>query len=227
MQLELVEARMAESGELTASEKKLAEYLLERGCLAEGLERFEPLEHLTALQDRLWLANFVMAEGARDVVELGVWAGMTTMSLALPGVNVFAVDTWEGGDSDSSDRINGLALEIGRAELESQFWLNMGELLFSRVFPIRGDTGEVGQRWFYEVDFVFVDAAHDYYSVKMDLDSWWPHLRAGGIMCGHDYSWQGVQQAVHEKFPDANHARRLGADENLDIWWVRKPKDSA
>lgn len=34
---------------------------------------------------------------------------------------------------------------------------------------------------------VFIDAAHDYDSVKKDLESWWPKICKGGILAGHDF----------------------------------------
>lgn len=38
------------------------------------------------------------------------------------------------------------------------------------------------------VDFVFVDAMHSYQAVRDDLDTWWPKVRPGGLLSGHDYS---------------------------------------
>lgn len=37
------------------------------------------------------------------------------------------------------------------------------------------------------LDFAFLDAAHDRPSVEIDLDLWWPKIRAGGLLLGHDY----------------------------------------
>jgi len=37
--------------------------------------------------------------------------------------------------------------------------------------------------------FVYVDARHDYLGVMHDLGAWWPKVRPGGVMAGHDYSW--------------------------------------
>jgi hypothetical protein len=37
------------------------------------------------------------------------------------------------------------------------------------------------------LDFVYIDARHDYCGVKEDLEAWWPKLRLGGIMAGHDF----------------------------------------
>jgi hypothetical protein len=37
------------------------------------------------------------------------------------------------------------------------------------------------------LDLVYVDARHDYCGVAEDIAAWWPKLRPGGILAGHDY----------------------------------------
>ena len=37
------------------------------------------------------------------------------------------------------------------------------------------------------MDFVFLDAAHDYENVKEDILSWYPKVKVGGWLTGHDY----------------------------------------
>ena len=37
------------------------------------------------------------------------------------------------------------------------------------------------------LDFVYVDARHDYCGVLEDLVNWYPKLKVGGIFAGHDY----------------------------------------
>eukprot|EP00602_Paraphysomonas_sp_CaronLab_P001409 CAMPEP_0185026248 /NCGR_PEP_ID=MMETSP1103-20130426/10182_1 /TAXON_ID=36769 /ORGANISM="Paraphysomonas bandaiensis, Strain Caron Lab Isolate" /LENGTH=114 /DNA_ID=CAMNT_0027559757 /DNA_START=408 /DNA_END=749 /DNA_ORIENTATION=- len=39
-------------------------------------------------------------------------------------------------------------------------------------------------------DFIYVDARHDYKGVLVDLHTWWPKLKRGGIIGGHDYVTQ-------------------------------------
>ena len=48
---------------------------------------------------------------------------------------------------------------------------------------------------------IFLDAAHDYTSVKADIDAWGPLVLKGGILCGHDYAeyCPGVIKAVNER----------------------------
>jgi hypothetical protein len=37
------------------------------------------------------------------------------------------------------------------------------------------------------LDYVYIDARHDYCGVKEDIVAYYPKLRSGGIMAGHDY----------------------------------------
>lgn len=48
------------------------------------------------------------------------------------------------------------------------------------------------------LDFVYIDGAHTYKGVKLDLNLWWPKVRNGGILSGDDYNIEGVSKAVDE-----------------------------
>jgi len=55
------------------------------------------------------------------------------------------------------------------------------------------------------LDFVYIDARHDHDSVRSDLEAWYPKVRPGGILAGHDYfddvrpeGVYGVRSAVDE-----------------------------
>lgn len=37
------------------------------------------------------------------------------------------------------------------------------------------------------LDFAYIDAAHDYANVLSDLDSWYPKVKPGGLLGGHDF----------------------------------------
>ena len=49
-------------------------------------------------------------------------------------------------------------------------------------------------------DIVYLDASHDYQSVKDDILAWFPKIKNGGYICGDDYiaGWPGVVKAVDE-----------------------------
>jgi hypothetical protein len=45
---------------------------------------------------------------------------------------------------------------------------------------------------------VFIDGAHDYDSVYSDLTAWWPRVKDGGILAGHDIDSPDVQRALED-----------------------------
>lgn len=50
------------------------------------------------------------------------------------------------------------------------------------------------------LDFVYIDASHEYEHVSKDLDIWHKKIKPGGILSGHDWGWpifnHAVQRAV-------------------------------
>jgi hypothetical protein len=47
------------------------------------------------------------------------------------------------------------------------------------------------------LDFVYLDARHDYEGVTEDLEAWFPLVRPGGVMAGHDYNDGVFVEGVH------------------------------
>jgi len=74
-------------------------------------------------------------------------------------------------------------------------------------------------------DFIYIDADHSYQAVKDDLNAWYPKLKVEGIICGHDFSIEDVEQklcvawAVTEFFTlHGLELRTAGAD----FWGVKR-----
>lgn len=65
-------------------------------------------------------------------------------------------------------------------------------------------------------DFVFIDASHEYEDVRDDLVAWYPKVKSGGVLAGHDYHWPGVSRAVKE-FTAANGLQR---PRKTELCWV-------
>jgi len=56
------------------------------------------------------------------------------------------------------------------------------------------------------VEWVHLDARHDFGSVKQDIQAWLPKIKPGGWLSGDDYDevkWPGVVRAVDELLPEA------------------------
>lgn len=73
-------------------------------------------------------------------------------------------------------------------------------------------------------DFVYIDASHDYESVKADLEAWWPVVTAQGILAGHDYdsTHPGVMRAVNEFAQEHDVIVRIVQGDHLPSWYIYK-----
>lgn len=71
-----------------------------------------------------------------------------------------------------------------------------------------------------EVDFVFIDGNHAYEYVKNDILNYWPKVKTGGFLGGHDYidGHKEVRRAVDEFVEDQN----LTLHAMEDCWYVEK-----
>lgn len=85
------------------------------------------------------------------------------------------------------------------------------------------------------LDFVFIDANHQYKFVAEDIRAWYPKVRTGGIVSGHDYYYSqtgkvGVIQAVDEfvaekglELQTTEWDKTAHRDDKQPDWFVQKP----
>ena len=148
-----------------------------------------------------------LPDGAQ-VVEIGSWQGQSAIHLCqrLQDINkpavVHCVDTFLGEQEQPAhvDIVaghGGTVLHVFKDNIAAAGVADMIQIH-------QGDSAESAADFADgTLDFVFIDAAHDYDSVVKDLAAWWPKLKPGGIFAGHDYPWHEVKKAVHEH-ADAN-----------------------
>lgn len=132
-------------------------------------------------------------------VEVGSWKGRSASFMAVEifnsGKNIKfdCVDLWEYSESQKD------LSEVQYKDIFKQFM----EYTFpvkDIINPIKGNSVAVAKTYKNKsLDFVFIDAAHDYDNVKADINAWLPKVKKGGVIAGHDYdSSNGVRQAVQE-----------------------------
>lgn len=53
------------------------------------------------------------------------------------------------------------------------------------------------------LDWVFIDANHEYEYIKENLEIWFKKVKDKGLVSGHDYGnkWKGIKRAVNEFVP--------------------------
>lgn len=144
-----------------------------------------------------WLAE--QAATHERIAEIGAWLGRSTMVLAdnTPGT-VYAIDHWNGCEEtrhmDWSDP----------DWVAKQFHANLREHIESgKVKPFRMASVDFAAQWMAlgrpPFDMTFIDASHDYASVKADILAWRPLTK--GLLCGHDAGHPPIIQALDELLP--------------------------
>jgi hypothetical protein len=145
-------------------------------------------------------------------VEVGSWKGMSSCYMSVEIINsgknikFDCVDTWKG----SEEHLNPQSSYFNGNLLSDDDWLY--NLFLKNVNPVintinlvRGISWEMSKLYDDKsLDFIFIDAAHDYDSVTKDILSWVPKLKEGGLIGGHDYSHPPVKKAVDEFFNESN-----------------------
>lgn len=108
------------------------------------------------------------------IVEVGSWKGFSTYYLAEAvkdcGGKVFAVDHWRMPGIFELFKYNMSVLKVDKI-VES---MKVDSLTASKHF----ENGTI--------DLVFLDGDHRYDNFKQDILSWFPKVKIGGIICGHD-----------------------------------------
>ena len=145
------------------------------------------------------------------LVEVGVWKGKSVAYLVVELINqnkniiIDCIDTFEGTKDDGhfNDPI------VAKGKLYEHFMNNMKPVQ-GMINPIKMTSLEASK--LYEdnsIDFLFIDASHDYKNVLADIKAWYPKVKTGGIISGDDYSWSSVKQAVDEFFKSTTHPMRV------------------
>lgn len=71
-------------------------------------------------------------------------------------------------------------------------------------------------------DFVFIDGGHSIKQVLMDLDSWYPKVRVGGLIAGHDSHLFSVNFAVTSWYRSRGWNMNLLRHATNECWYWYK-----
>lgn len=152
-----------------------------------------------------WFSNeelfSIMVECATDgatFVEVGSWKGKSSAYMAVEiansrkNIQFYCVDTWQGSKEHLYFDLDSLFTTFteNMKPLKDYYrFIRMESCVASKIFKDNS------------LDFIYIDASHEYEDVKQDIIHWLPKLKGGGIIAGDDYGnpdFPGVHRAVFE-----------------------------
>lgn len=159
-------------------------------------------------------------------VEVGIYKGFTAEKVveARPNLIYHMIDPWNSEEADPSYIDSGAEdAVLLQAEMEENY-LRVVE----KIAPYQGRAHiyrmkSIRAADYFDsksVDFVFIDGDHSYDGAKRDIAAWYPKIKSGGWIGGHDYNhprFPGVTEAVKERFSEDRI--ETGIDRT---WFVKK-----
>jgi predicted O-methyltransferase YrrM len=134
---------------------------------------------------------YELAKTCDKICEVGVQRGNNFKKLIEhnPSLAV-AVDHWMP-EHTYTIRPDGHLVGNKHTQEETDGWYeNLKKEMANKPFIkiCRGFAHEVVRQFEDETfDLVYIDADHVYESVSQDIADWYPKVKAGGYLCGHDY----------------------------------------
>lgn len=179
-------------------------------------------ERSEAILDRL-------PQGEVQGVEVGVFAGdLSSRLLARENLGLVMVDSWLGDGASYEEGSDDFHAALSQKEQNA--YMNMAfqrtDFAKDRRSIMMIDSVKAAELFRdASMDFVFIDADHSYDGCKRDIAAWYPKLKDGALLSGHDYnhpeypSW-GVKRAVDEFAK--SHGLAIDLGENM-TWFITKP----
>ncbi len=150
-------------------------------------------------------------------VELGAWRGRSTCYMASriretgKDIRFYTVDHCVGSPDEvrtknpyRSDVLMKPDLDRLGGNVAGELFGNIRACRLERHVVPRVAPSDLAAHLFQDesLDFVFVVGSHTLELVTKDLESWWPKIKRGGLITGHDYDegWPEVVEAVNRFF---------------------------
>ena len=155
-------------------------------------------------------------------VEVGCFMGKSTSCMATlikqssKKIDFYAIDHWKGSDEHQE--------HYSEKDLWKIFTDNMVKYELTRyIKPLITNSIEASKLFPDEsIDFLHLDASHEYENVLNDIKAWYPKIKKGGIISGDDFdikSWSGVVRAVTDFF-EGNEVQLVSKPDESGYLWI-------
>jgi len=177
------------------------------------------------MENRIKLAEYFNERGFKVGAEIGVADGRYSEVLCqkIKDLHIYCVDPWSPYDGNwRSGQEQDIAYNKAKYRLQNY----NAELIKKTSLQASINYAEE------TLDFVFIDGAHDFNNVMLDILLWTPKVKVGGIISGHDYYEARTVHVIPavdayckqngiklEIIPRSEGGHR---DDRVPCWWFEK-----
>ena len=155
--------------------------------------------------------------------EIGVRDGVFSEYLLSqnPDLKMYAVDVWQS--------VPGMSISDSNRDHQANLTETMTRFKpYRERVTILKSISTTAARYVSSksLDFVFIDAGHDFKSVVDDLRAWYPKVKSKGWLTGHDYHpGRGVKKAVDTYCRNVQFGGYEYESNDKNITWICRKAD--
>ena len=152
-------------------------------------------------------------------LEIGSWSGLSAILIGeivqrAKGIH-YCIDWYKGNPNGEGNLTKEIIekFDIPKIFRENVEFFNLSDTIKQII-----KTSEEASKLFEDnyFDFIFIDGNHYYEYIIQDFELWYPKLKKGRIISGHDYlTCHDAVNYLIEKYS-------LNINIENDIWWVNK-----
>lgn len=175
------------------------DYIIKKYNINVGRQRIVEISNIGRNQ----MAELFAELGFNSGAEIGVARGEYSEVLckANPNLHLDSIDPWEISAYGPNPVIDKISISDEQKGFDSEYELSKRVLEPYNCDVIRKYSLDAVKDFEDEsLDFVYIDANHDFINFVNDLHEWSKKVRVGGIVSGHDYAFF--------QYSKRNHVRR-------------------
>jgi len=158
---------------------------------------------------------FVKSQNKKDLIcaEIGVFQGENAENIlsVLDVQKIFLVDSFSetGPNATYGENARNTSLFRLKNFNDKITWHYLTSVDAAEFFP-------------YDLDFCYIDSDHRYSFIVRDLELYWPKIKKGGVLGGHDYYTTAIGSGVKEAVDEFCLKNKLELHTGGWDWWIVK-----
>jgi len=188
-------------------------------------------ENIVSEQKEIGRPSLETLRDKKDLIgaEIGVYRGDNAKNMleALDIKKLYLIDPYSGETNYTGVQGNGSDREKAQATF-AYAQKNLREYE-DKIVWINQKSEDAVSLIKEDLSFCYIDGCHEYDFVKKDVELYFPKVKDGGLVAGHDYDNPNVSRAVNELFQKQNIKviSKICSDDNkTPDWWIIKGETS-